>query len=647
MSDESRPGLFRRFVEAVVRRDPVKYNNLRQDLISARLGMTVEGYVGRSVQFALLAGLFFGLLVYFISGFVHLPAGSIHIVNILHLPMPLLEKGSSSWYLIRILAFMAAAAIAGAASYALALRYPALERGNRETKINLSLHNTVSYIYAMRRGGAEIIDIFRSLSENAGIYGESAIEFRQVVRDADYFGMDVVSAIRHLSETTPSKKLKEFLEDLLSVIESGGNLSAFLSTRVRIYQEEARFEQKQFISTLEFVGEAYVTAFVAGPLFLVIVMVVMGLLGGSAITQLSVVAYALLPIGSLIMILFIDLISVKEEGAERYTKMKVLEAFGEVRVVDVDGEETLFKQLAHYDRIRGIRAFIRAPLRGFVVDARRTFLITVPAALLYLLAIFLNLPPSLPFEAAVSAVDDHVVIAALLVMICYAVFFEVWRREIKGMEGAVPEFLARMAGINQVGLTLAQAIEILVRTNLGVLSYEIKRISKDIAWGANVQDALVRFEHRVRTPVVSRSVTLITTATRMSGNISEILTIASKDAQMSQVLRQERNAAMLLYLAVIYIAFFVFIFVVVVISAQFLPLLEDVGAQASQIGGTFGDIGNGSLLSIKRLLYHICLIQAFFSGLVAGKMGEGSVRAGVKHAAIMLFIGLAAFNLLV
>jgi len=647
MNEECRRRTFRRFVEGVVRRDPVKYNNIRQDLISARLGMTVEGYVGRSVQLALLMGLFFGLLVYFISGFVQIPAGSIHIVNILRLPMPVLDKDSSSWYLIRILTFLLAAAVAGAVSYALALRYPALEKGNRETKINLSLHNAVSYIYAMRRGGAEIIEVFRSLSENAGIYGESALEFRQVVRDADYFGMDVISAIRHLSETTPSKKLKEFLEDLLSIIESGGNLSEFLATRVRIFQDEARFEQKQFISTLEFVGEAYVTAFVAGPLFLVIVMVVMGLLGGSAITQLSVVAYALIPIGSLIMILFIDLISVKEESSERYTKVKILDTFKEVRVIHVEGEEPLFKQLAHYDRIRGIRAFVRQPLRGFIVDPRRTFLITVPVALLYLLSIFLNLPPSLSFEASVSAIDDHIVIAVLIVLIGYAIFFELWRREIRGMEGAIPEFLARMAGINQVGLTLAQAIEILVRTNLGVLSYEIKRISKDISWGANVQDALVRFEHRVRTPVVSRSVTLITTATRMSGNISEILTIASKDAQMSQVLRQERNAAMLLYLAVIYIAFFVFIFVVVVISAQFLPLLEDVGAQAGQLGGSFGDIGTGSLLSIKRLLYHVCLIQALFSGLVAGEMGEGSVRAGAKHAAIMLLIGLAAFNLLV
>jgi flagellar protein FlaJ len=145
-------------------------------------------------------------------------------------------------------------------------------------------------------------------------------------------------------------------------------------------------------------------------------------------------------------------------------------------------------------------------------------------------------------------------------------------------------------------------------------------------------------------------VTLITTATRMSGNISEVLTIAAKDARMSEVLQKERSSAMFLYTVVIYLTFFVFIFVVIVISAQFLPVLGTVTASASGISG-MGEVlpgfGTSSISTFKRLLYHICLVQAFFSGLIAGKMGEGSVRAGVKHAAVMLVVALIAFNLLV
>jgi flagellar protein FlaJ len=63
-------------------------------------------------------------------------------------------------------------------------------------------------------------------------------------------------------------------------------MSEFLSMRVRLYQEEARFEQKQFLNVLSIVAESYVTLFVAGPFFLIIIMVVMGMMGGSAVLQL-------------------------------------------------------------------------------------------------------------------------------------------------------------------------------------------------------------------------------------------------------------------------------------------------------------------------------------------------------------------------
>jgi flagellar protein FlaJ len=639
-------GIILRVAGALIRQDPVKYGNLRQDLISARLGITVLTYVQRVLIISLCAGLFCGTVALALSGMVVFPVEG-GIANLLSIPLPDAGSGTPLWYLLRVLAFSSGAGIGGWLAYILLLRYPAVEKGNRATKINLSLHNAVSYIYAMRRGGAEVMEIFRSLSENAGIYGESALEFRQIVRDADYFGSDVFTAIRHLAATTPSVKMKEFLENLLSVVESGGNLSVYLETQVRVFQDEARFEQKQFIATLEFIGEAYVTVFVAGPLFLVIVMVVMGLIGGSAITQLSLIAYVLIPIGSLIMLLFVDLISVREDVPERYTRMKVLDRFKDIRVVQEEDEGALFAQLAQYDRVRGIRAFLRNPFRAFVIDARLTFLVSLPAALIYLGAVILALPVGLPEETLIALVDDHVVIALLIVLVPYAIFHALWNRKVRGIEAGIPEFLSRMAGMNQVGLTLAQAITILVRTNLGVLSYEVRRINRDIAWGASVPDALVRFERRVRTPAVSRSVTLITMATRMSGNISEVLTIASRDARMSAVLREERSSAMLLYLAVIYLAFFVFIFVVVVIASQFLPVLGDVATSAGEMDGVLPGFGTTALLPFKRLLYHICLVQAVFSGLVAGKMGEGSVQAGVKHAAVMLLIALIAFNLLV
>jgi flagellar protein FlaJ len=40
------------------------------------------------------------------------------------------------------------------------------------------------------------------------------------------------------------------------------------------------------------------------------------------------------------------------------------------------------------------------------------------------------------------------------------------------------------------------------------------------------------------------------------------------------------------------------------------------------------------------------LIQGFFSGLVAGKMGEGSVTSGLKHSVVMITAGYVALRFL-
>jgi len=212
------------------------------------------------------------------------------------------------------------------------------------------------------------------------------------------------------------------------------------------------------------------------------------------------------------------------------------------------------------------------------------------------------------------------------------------------IEAGIPDFLDRLAGINQVGLTLVQAITILVKANLGVLSYEIKKIKRDLEWGASIQEALVRFEERIRTPAIARTVTLITKASLMTGDIGDVLTIAARDATMSEILKRERQAEMFIYTLIVYLVFIVFLFVVVVIDTRFLSVLAGVDTLA--LAGAAGSmpVGNIAVTTFERLLYHACLIQAFFSGLIAGAMGEASLRAGVKHAAVMIIIAFVVFN---
>jgi flagellar protein FlaJ len=615
-------------------------------MISARSGLTVEQYLWKSIKFALLTGVFFAIIGYFVSEFLTLQtlAGKGGIYNVINIQIPDFISGISSVFYIQGVVVAIAFVLGAYIGYSVFLKLPGMEKNSRAIKINLTLHNAVAYMYAMRRGGAQLMPIFRSLSHRADIYGEVALEFRQIVRDADFFGYDVVTAIRHLTETTPSEKLKDFLEDLLSVIESGGDMAEFLSMRVRLYQEEARFEQKQFLNILSIVAESYVTLFVAGPLFLIIIMVVMGMMGGAAVLQLSLVTYAIMPIGSVIFILMIDLISVKAEKTERYMRTTWLHTYSDVPIVKKPNEESLFLQLKQYDRLRNLVHHIRHPLESFVSNVSHTLYLSVPVAILYLAFILVKVPYYDNIETFISVVDDHVIIAILIILIPYAVFYEIWARKVLGIQALIPDFLERMAGINQVGLTIAQAIAIMVNTNLGLLSYEIRRIKQDMEWGANFTEALIRFEERVSTPSIARTVTLITKASEMSGQIGQVLSIASSDAKMSEVLKKERLAEMFIYTAIVYLSFFVFLFVVGVLTTQFLPVLAHINTSGLPTSGALSQIGSIPVPTFNRLLYHACLIQALFSGLIAGQMGESSLSAGVKHSCILLIIAVVTFN---
>jgi len=639
----------RSFLRERIRKDPLKYHNLHADLISARMGMTIEQYIWRSVKISLLCGILLAVFGFFFGNLivVALKVNQSGFYNVFNIEVPRFFYTPAFGQYIQVLTVVICFAIGTYVAYASLLKFPGIEKRSRSIRINLTLHNAVAYMYAMRRGGAQLMTIFRSLSDHSNIYGEVALEFRSIVRDADFFGYDMISAIRHLAETTPSEKMKDFLEDLLSVIESGGNMSDFLSMRVRLYQEEARFEQKQFLNFLSIVAESYVTLFVAGPLFLIIIMVVMGMMGGSAVIQLTMITYAIIPVGSLIFILILDLISVKGEKTERYVKTMVLDEYADVRVAKRGNEESLFAQLKRYDKIRNFTNHIRHPFESFVRNIDHTFFITVPAALIYIIATFWSTPHYVNIETFIDVVDDHIVIGLLIVLIPYAIFYEVWSRKVMGIESLIPDFLERMAGINQVGLTIAQAISIMVNTNLGLLSYEIRRIKRDMDWGANFTSALMRFEERVRTPSIARTVTLITKAAEMSGSIGEVLSIASSDAKMNEVLKRERSTEMFIYTAIVYLSFFVFMFVVAVLTTQFLPVLGTISASKIPKVGALAGIGSIPIMTFNRLLYHTCLVQALFSGMIAGQMGEGTVGAGVKHSCVLLFISVVTFNFII
>ena len=76
---------------------------------------------------------------------------------------------------------------------------------------------------------------------------------------------------------------------------------------------------------------------------------------------------------------------------------------------------------------------------------------------------------------------------------------------------------------------------------------------------------------------------------------------------------------------------------------QILPMVSGIAELGSLGEGTFAEVGvqGGEAVDqgdISDSFLYLLLIQGFFTGLTIGKLGEGSVKSGIKHSFALMFI---------
>ncbi|MHA2341249.1 MAG: hypothetical protein ACXADW_05210 [Candidatus Hodarchaeales archaeon] len=51
-----------------------------------------------------------------------------------------------------------------------------------------------------------------------------------------------------------------------------------------------------------------------------------------------------------------------------------------------------------------------------------------------------------------------------------------------------------------------------------------------------------------------------------------------------------------------------------------------------------------NIAGLQLVFFHLMVIEAVFAGLIAGKMGEGDAKIGLRHSCILLFICYGFFK---
>ena len=540
------------------------------------------------------------------------------------------------------------------------------QRANaRATEIEATLPRTIAFVYALSRSGMAFPTVLETLTRNQRVYGEAAVEISVAVGDMNTFGTDVLTALDEMAERTPSENLSEFGENLGAVLGSGRSVSAFLHEQYERYQEEAASQQSQYLELLATFAEAYVTLLVAGPLFLITILAVIGLVLQDTLRMLRIFVYVAVPALSLAFVLYIDRVTGPITDSKATNELGGRDSPDPARGVTdaprspagtdggtdgtADRWQASRERLRAYEEFEHAVAWLRRPGGTVLRNPWTTLLLTVPVGLAWV-ALRSGTLPADPM-AALRTLDRPLAEGLLFALVVYAGVYEWDKRRVRAIERVVPDFLDRFANVNSAGASVVASFERLAHTDVGALTPELQRTWTDVEWGADVGTALRRMDRRIQSGMVTRATTLAANAMSVSGDVGPVLEIAADEARATRRLRRKRRQVMITYLMVIYISFLVFIAIIAALTVSFIPAIEAASLDGASSGGlpqefstgTYAGIQDVNTAAYELLFFHTAVIQAVCSEFVAGQLGEGRVADGVKHAALLLAFTLVTF----
>jgi flagellar protein FlaJ len=293
----------------------------------------------------------------------------------------------------------------------------------------------------------------------------------------------------------------------------------------------------------------------------------------------------------------------------------------------------------------GFGRFLKHPLKFIREPPTNVLYISVPLAIIFFVSGLTIIVTNYGIRALLSGtlIDDVIIWSALIAAIPLALFQYTETKRVYSLEESLPNFFRDVAGMNDSGMTLPNAINNVAQGEYGALTMYIRRLNAEMSWSVPFVEALYRFGERVGTPLAARSVDLIGKASRAGGDVSEVLRAAANDTYEFFNLKNERKNNMLIYMVIVLVSFFVFLFVIAILESTFLTTMAEAGSKVASTGAR-GFMGKVDIDFYKRLFSHAAMIQGFFSGLVAGQMGEGDAIAGLKYSAIMLIIAWMTFR---
>lgn len=240
--------------------------------------------------------------------------------------------------------------------------------------------------------------------------------------------------------------------------------------------------------------------------------------------------------------------------------------------------------------------------------------------------------------------DQIIIFAVLITITPYSIDVFLDNRRKRRYEEEFIGFLYELSELLRGGLDPLNAIteiaspELESEQSLNALAPHLKKASAKIAWGVSFEEVISSMAENLKSPLISKYGYLIVQASRLGAISPAIILKAADDLEKTLQLEREKEAELKEYIMIIYAAEAILIGIIYLLNNTLLPSILVMVKDGS--GAAFGISSIGmDIDTFRRGFFHVIMINAFASGIIAGQISEGKARHGLKHSVILMIVG--------
>jgi len=468
------------------------------------------------------------------------------------------------------------------AVFLMLMYYPNIAASNRCDSVESELPALTTYTAMLASAGLQPFKAFENISERESPLQATKKEGEIMTFHSSVFTKDPTLAMEHFSLTHPSSKFRAWLSGMIHVLRTGGDLVTHLENAAENSMLELERTWERFTDTAQSLSNTTMVFFSLVPLVLFVMMTVFTAFGASTI----LVAYIFI-ISPIVAALILAL-------AERLTP-RVPESYKE-----------------YY--------------QGWIITL-------VFGAVFALMSFFaLGLKPYVALGIGIIAGTTPM-----------AVRFELDRSRENAIENSLPDFLGDLTEGRRIGQSLERVIVNVAE--VGRYSKPLTEIVKRLAWniqaGTPIPNAIDLAKGFLRSWYSNSIFFLLQEAIQSGGGTLSVFDRLHKFAYRIMDVKKRIKSSLRSHIVIYYTtALIVVVAVVMVLNFALIPqsqlFAELVGVNVPQFLPS-----PEAVADLVTLIMTGIVLNSFILGLIGGKITEGAVAAGFKHAVIAVAISMA------